>query len=295
MPMSFRALMRYSLASLCAVVFVAAVQAQPAAVRGAPGSPWPAVQPAVQLASTAIDDYRLGPGDTLGVLVFQNPDLSLDVRVSESGLISYPLIGSLAVGGQTLIEAQMALAQALRSGGYVRDPQVSLVLRQIRGNQVSVLGQVSRPGRFALEAFSTRVSDMLAAAGGITSAGDDWLVVTGSREGRPFRKEIDVPSLFGPQPSSDDIVLAPGDTLYVGKAPQFYIDGQAQKPGAHRLERGMTVRQALAAGGGPTARGSQNRLRVHRKDAQGRLVEAVPQMNDLVRPDDVIHVGESLF
>jgi polysaccharide export outer membrane protein len=90
-------------------------------------------------------------------------------------------------------------------------------------------------------------------------------------------------------------VLAPGDTLYVGKAPQFYIDGQAQKPGAHRLERGMTVRQALAAGGGPTPRGSQNRLRVHRKDAQGRLVEAVPQMNDLVRPDDVIHVGESLF
>jgi polysaccharide export outer membrane protein len=57
----------------------------------------------------------------------------------------------------------------------------------------------------------------------------------------------------------------------------------------------MTVRQALAAGGGPTARGSQNRLRVHRKDSQGRLVEAVPQMNDLVRPDDVIHVGESLF
>ena len=291
MSMNVRALMRCSLASLCAVIFVAAVQAQTAAVRGAPPSPWPAAQP----AGATIDDYRLGPGDTLGVLVFQNPDLSLDVRVSESGLISYPLIGSLSVGGQTLIEAQIALAQALRSGGYVRDPQVSLVLRQIRGNQVSVLGQVSRPGRFALEAFSTRVSDMLAAAGGITNASDDWLVVTGSREGRPFRKEIDVPSLFGPQPSSDDIVLAPGDTLYVGKAPQFYIDGQAQKPGAHRLERGMTVRQALAAGGGPTARGSQNRLRVHRKDSQGRLVEAVPQMNDLVRPDDVIHVGESLF
>jgi polysaccharide export outer membrane protein len=276
-----------SLAGLCALV--AAVQAQPAALRAPP--PWPAAQP----AGVAVDDYRLGPGDTLGVLVFQNPDLSLDVRVSESGLISYPLIGSLSVGGQTLIEAQAALARALRSGGYVRDPQVSLVLRQIRGNQVSVLGQVSRPGRFALEAFSTRVSDMLAAAGGITQAGDDWLVVTGSRDGRAFRKEIDVPSLFGPQPSSDDIVLAPGDTLYVGKAPQFYIDGQAQKPGAHRLERGMTVRQALAAGGGPTARGSQNRLRVHRKDAQGRLVEAVPQMNDLVRPDDVIHVGESRF
>lgn len=245
--------------------------------------------------ASAAGDYKLGPGDTIGVLVFQNPDLSLDARVSESGLISYPLVGSLNVGGLTLIEAQMALAQALRGGGYVREPQVSIVLRQIRGNQVSVLGQVSRPGRFALEAFNTRVSDMLAAAGGITATGDDILVVTGHRAGQPFRKAIDVPSLFGPQPSSDDIVLAPGDTLYVGKAPQFYIYGQAQKPGPHRLERGMTVRQALAAGGGPTVRGSQNRLRVHRKTAQGRLIEGVPEMSDLVLPDDVIHVGESLF
>ena len=193
---------------------------------------------------SAAGDYKLGPGDTIGVLVFQNPDLSLDARVSESGLISYPLIGALRMGGLTLIEAQMALAQALRSGGYVREPQVSIVLRQIRGNQVSVLGQVSRPGRFALEAFNTRVSDMLAAAGGITEAGDDLLVVTGIRAGQPFRKAIDIPSLFGPQPSSDDIVLAPGDTLYVSKAPQFYIYGQAQKPGPHRLQRGMTVRQA---------------------------------------------------
>ena len=81
----------------------------------------------------------------------------------------------------------------------------------------------------------------------------------------------------------------------MGKAPQFYIYGEAQKPGPHRLESGMTVRQALAAGGGPTARGSQNRLRLHRKDEQGRLSESAPDMNDVVRPDDVIHVGESLF
>jgi polysaccharide export outer membrane protein len=240
-------------------------------------------------------DYRLGPGDTIGVLVFQNQDLSLDAQVSESGVISYPLIGTVGVGGLTLVEAQASIALALRSGGYVRDPQVSIVLRQMRGHQVSVLGQVSRPGRFVLESLNTRVSDMLAAAGGINAAGDDLLVVTGTRAGQPFRRVIDVPALFAAQPSGDDIVLAAGDTLYVGKAPQFYIYGQAQKPGPHRLERGMTVRQALAAGGGPTARGSQNRLRLHRRDEQGRLVESAPSLGDGVRPDDVIHVGESLF
>ena len=245
--------------------------------------------------SVLASDYRLGPGDTIGVLVFQNPDLSLDAQVSESGVISYPLIGTVGVGGLTLVEAQAGIALALRSGGYVRDPQVSIVLRQMRGHQVSVLGQVNRPGRFVLERLNTRVSDMLAAAGGITAAGGDLLVVTGTRAGQPFRRVIDVPALFAAQPSGDDIVLAAGDTLYVGKAPQFYIYGEAQKPGPHRLERGMTVRQALAAGGGPTARGSQNRLRLHRRDEQGRLVESAPSLGDGVRPDDEIDVGESLF
>ncbi len=172
------------LIGLLAVVWAARVQAQGLA-------PPPSV-----LAS----DYRLGPGDTIGVLVFQNPDLSLDAQVSESGVISYPLIGTVGVGGLTLVEAQAGIALALRSGGYVRDPQVSIVLRQMRGHQVSVLGQVNRPGRFVLERLNTRVSDMLAAAGGITAAGGDLLVVTGTRAGQPFRRVIDVPALFAAQP-----------------------------------------------------------------------------------------------
>ena len=250
------------------------------------------VQPA---AAPATADYRLGPGDTIGVLVFQNPDLSIDARVAESGVVSYPLVGSLQLGGLTLPEAERKIADALRSGGFVRQPQVNIVLRQVRGNQVAVLGQVNRPGRFPLETFNTRVSDMLAAAGGVTPTGDDLLVLTGTREGQPFRKVIDIPALFGPQASQDDITLAAGDTLFVNKAPVFYIYGEAQKPGPYRVERGMTVMQALAAGGGPTARGNQRRLVLHRKDASGKVVEARPELSDLVRPDDVIYVRESLF
>ncbi len=260
---------------------VQAATAPPAA----PTAPAPAIS----------NDYRLGPGDTLGVLVFQNPDLSLDVRVSESGVVSYPLIGSLQLGGLTLPEAERKIADALRSGGFVRQPQVSIVLRQVRGNQVAVLGQVNRPGRFPLETFNTRVSDMLAAAGGVTPTGDDLLVVTGTRNGQAFRKVIDIPALFGATPSQDDIVLAAGDTLFINKAPVFYIYGEAQKPGPYRVERGMTVMQALAAGGGPTARGSQRRLILHRKDVNGKVVETQPELSDLVRPDDVIFVRESLF
>jgi polysaccharide export outer membrane protein len=240
-------------------------------------------------------DYRLGAGDAIGVQVYQSPDLSVDARVSESGVISYPLIGSVQLGGLTISEAEKKIGDALKSGGFVKVPQVNIVLRQVRGNQVAVLGQVSRPGRFPLETFNTRVSDMLAAAGGTTATGDDVLIVTGQRDGKPFRKVIDIPALFLNEKSDEDIVLAGGDTLYVNKAPMFYIYGEAQRPGPYRIERGMTVMQALAQGGGPTARGSQNRLKLHRRDASGKVVEITPNLNDPIRPEDVLYVRESLF
>jgi len=210
-------------------------------------------------------------------------------------VISYPLVGSVQLGGLTISEAEKKIADALRTGGFVKVPQVNIVLRQVRGNQVAVLGQVTRPGRFPLETFNTRVSDMLAAAGGTTPTGDDELIVTGQRNGKPFRKVIDIPALFQKERTDNDIVLAGGDTLYVDKAPVFYIYGEAQKPGPYRIERGMTVMKALALGGGPTVRGSQNRLRLHRRDAAGNVTETTPKLNDPVQAEDVIYVRESIF
>lgn len=258
----------------------------------------PNVQPAAKPAAPAApanQDYRLGAGDAIGVQVYQSPDLTVDARVSESGVIGYPLVGSVQLGGLTIAEAEKKIADALRTGGFVKVPQVNIVLRQVRGNQVAVLGQVSKPGRFPLETFNTRVSDMLATAGGTTATGDDVLIVTGQREGQPFRKVIDIPALFLNAKTDEDILLAAGDTLYVNKAPTFYIYGEAQRPGPYRIERGMTVMQALAQGGGPTIRGSQNRMRLHRRDANGKVVETSPQLTDPVRPEDVLYVRESLF
>ena len=75
----------------------------------------------------------------------------------------------------------------------------------------------------------------------------------------------------------------------------FYIYGEAQRPGAFRIERGMTIMQALATGGGPTGRGSERRLRLHRKAVDGSIVQITPQLTDAVEPNDVIYVNESLF
>lgn len=240
-------------------------------------------------------DYTLGAGDAIRIQVFQNPDLTLDTRVSEKGAVTYPLIGSVQLGGLTLAGAEKRIAAALKDGGFVQQPQVNITLMQVRGNQVSVLGQVNRPGRFPLETFNTRVSDMLAAAGGATPGGADVVIVTGQRDGKPYRKEIDVPSLFLSEGSEEDIVLSGGDTLYVHRAPMFYVYGEAQRPGAYRIERDMTVMQALALAGGPTLRGTDSRLRLHRKNGNGEIAQLDPSLDEHVRPDDVIYVRESLF
>ena len=240
-------------------------------------------------------EYRLGSGDSIRVQVFQNPDLTVEARVSENGSISYPLIGSVQLGGLSIGAAEKRIADALVKGGYLKSPQVNINLLQVRGNQVAVLGQVQRPGRFPLETSNVRASEMLAAAGGVTPLGDDQLIITGTRKGQPFRKVIDIPSLFANARPEDDIQLQDGDSLFVNRAPVFYIYGEAQRPGPYRVERGMTVMQAIAAGGGITPRGSQNRLLLNRKNANGTVVQTSPKLTDPVQPDDVIYVRESLF
>ena len=136
---------------------------------------------------------------------------------------------------------------------------------------------------------------MLANAGGATASGDDIAIVTGVRNGKSFRQQIDIPSIFLAEKLQDDIVLQGGDIIYVHRAPVFYIYGETQRPGSFRLERDMTVMQALAQGGGPTARGTEKRLRLHRKDANGNVQQQEPHLTDAVLPNDVIYVKESLF
>ena len=240
-------------------------------------------------------DYQLGAGDTVRVLVFQSPDLTVEARVSENGNISMPLIGSIGIGGMSITDAEKKIAGAFRTGGFLQQPQINIVLLQVRGSQVAVLGRVNRPGRFPLETANMRVTDVLAMAGGTTPDGNDVVVLTGIREGKPFRREIDIAAMFIGERPADNLTVMGGDTLYVHRAPQFYIYGEAQRSGPYRIERGMTVMQGLAMGGGPTPRGSETRLRLHRRDANGTVQQLTPALTDRLLPDDVIYVRESLF
>jgi len=240
-------------------------------------------------------EYVLGPGDIIRITVFQNPDLTTETRVSEKGMMTFPLLGAVSVGGKSTSAAEAEIAARLRDGGFVRQPQVNVLPLQIRGNQVSVLGQVNKPGRFPLETANLRLSDMIATAGGISPIGADLVIFVGVRNGKQLRREIDLPSLFLSGDMSNDMVMTAGDIIYVHRAPMFYIYGEVNRPGAFRLERNMSVMQGLASGGGTTSRGTTRGLRIHRRMPDGSLKVVEPGLDDLLKADDVIYVRESLF
>lgn len=250
---------------------------------------------AAQASGTASAQYRLASGDVIRITVFQNPDLTLEARVSETGVISFPLLGSVAIGDLTLLQAEKKIADSLREGNFVKQPQVSILVTQVRGHQVSVLGHVGRPGRFPLELAETKLTDILATAGGIAATGADTVVLVGRRNGRPYRAEIDLPSIFGPGRRSDDVVLQNGDVIWVERAPVVYVYGEVARPGSLRLERGMSLVQALASAGGITQRGTARGLKVHRRDVEGKVQILDVQMNDSLLADDVVYVRESVF
>jgi polysaccharide export outer membrane protein len=251
--------------------------------------------PAAAPANANAEQQMLGTGDVVRMSVYQNPDLSVEARISELGQINVPLIGAVAIGGLSVPQAQQRIEKLLRDGGFVLRPQVTLQIVQIRSSQVSILGQVAKPGRFPIDMVGSKVSEMIAAAGGVLPTGADVVTLVGTRDGQPVKIDIDLPAILQAGRSELDMTVENGDIVYVDRAPSVYIYGEVQRPGQLRLERGMTLMQALAQGGGLTPRGTERGIRVTRKDEAGvpRVYEI--KLNDKLQRDDVVYVKESLF
>ncbi|MCV2365059.1 polysaccharide export protein EpsE [Paucibacter sp. DJ1R-11] len=283
--MTKKSLSLSSLSGLALVAALAAVQAPAAAQTSA----------TVGAGAAATLEYRLGSGDVLRISVYQNQDLTLETRVAESGMISFPLLGNIRIGGLSATQAEKLIADGLKNGNFVKNPQVTVVVLQVKGNQASVLGQVNRPGRYPIETADMRLTDLLANAGGIAVTGAEVLVLSGTRNGQPYRAEIDLPGIFEPGGREQDVLIQNGDVVWVERAPMVYIYGEVQRPGPMRLERGMTVMQSLATGGGITQRGTEKGIRVHRKGPDGKVQVLQIPMDESLRDGDVVYVKESLF
>ncbi|HYG55800.1 MAG TPA: polysaccharide export protein EpsE [Burkholderiales bacterium] len=237
----------------------------------------------------------LGPGDTVRITVLRHPDLTTEGRITEDGRLNVPLVGLVSLQGKTPDAAAREIAGLLKSGGYLVNPQIDVAVLEARSRQVSVLGFVTRPGRYMLDGTSAKVTDVLAMAGGLVPAASDTAIVTRARDGKSESVSVDLAAIIQKGDLGKDIEVGSGDSVFVPKAPVVYVYGEVARGGSYRIEPDMTVMQAISLAGGITPRGSENRIKLRRKEGDGKWTETSASPRDRVAADDVIYVREGLF
>jgi polysaccharide export outer membrane protein len=250
------------------------------------------------VASALEQEYQIGEGDLLKVTVYANPDLDTVTRVSGEGRITFPLIGEVAVNGMTTAQAQKLIADKLR-GGFIKKPEVSVFIQEYKSKKVTTLGEFIKPGLIELRGNAT-LMEVISNAGGVTANAGDTLVIKRKilKPGAaPSEDEtITVPLLefLEGRATGGQVMVADGDSIYVPRAAFAFVSGAVRTPGVYKITQGLTVLKAITLAGGFTQRAAKGKVSVIRKTAEGEQ-SSPARLEDLVQPDDVVVVPESLF
>lgn len=242
---------------------------------------------------------RIGPGDELEITIFGASDLSAHGRVDADGNIFIPLVGSVPVGGLTSPEAGRAIANKLQEKSVLNQPQVSVFVREYGSGQISVAGEVVKPGVYSALG-PHRLLDILQMAGGLTEKAGDSVTIghRGTTEVNTIKLSKDPAAL-----ANSNVDLQPGDTVIVAKAGIVYVLGEVNRPGGFvsNSAGGFTVLQVMAAAGGPTHLASEGKTLMLRRNANGLQQIPIPLGQMLrgkkpdipVQPDDIVFVPGS--
>lgn len=263
-----------------------------AAAAAAAATTTPAPAPVAPGAEPVI---KLGVGDTIAIDVYGKPDLKTTTYIADDGTVLVPLAGPVAVVGLSPAAASARVADAYKRGEFLVNPQVSITVVSSRSQQLSVLGQVGKEGRYSFES-STTVFDLIALAGGRKEDASNvvYLLRTDAR-GTTTRTPINLDSLADPSADLPQIRFESGDTLFVPRAARFYVQGEVTKPDQYLLDGDLTVMEAIARAGGITRRGSASRIEIKRRRPDGSYETRSVKPTDRIQADDVIRVKESIF
>jgi polysaccharide biosynthesis/export protein len=238
---------------------------------------------------------ELGPGDTVAIKVFGQPDMDGTSYVADDGTIHLPLVGSVQVAGLSPSQVSLKIERALKDGAFLVNPHVSVTLTQSVSQLVSVLGEIARPGTYQVNG-NTTIFQLLALAGGATvNSADVIFLIRSEGNGNESRYPISLKGYNDSKSALPSQKLKGGDSVFIPRASQFFIYGEVQQPNEYRLESGMTVVEAIARAGGLTPRGSDRRVDIKRKGPDGRDMTIRAKQSDPVQANDVIHVKESIF
>lgn len=243
----------------------------------------------------------LAPGDVVKITVYGNADLTTVARVSEQGTISFPLIGEVMLGGVSTFDAEKSIANSLGSGGFVKNAVVSIFIQERSGMMLSsatILGQVLRSGKYSLEQESAEsvnsLIGLLAKAGGTTEKSAGHLFLIRQKDGKESKDRVDLVSLLQQGNMEENIILENGDVVLVPEMDVFYIYGEVQRPGRYRLERDMTILQAVAVASGLTPRGNEKGILLHRQE-NGKTQALKTNLTEHLKANDVVYVKSLIF
>lgn len=165
----------------------------------------------------------------------------------------------------------------------------------VSSRDVAVVGQLLRPAKYGIQGGMRKISDFISVAGGPTEYAGEVLFFTTSVSGTPLTEQINIDELFKAPNSVQNKQVYPGDVIYVPKAPQVYVYGEVQRPGMYKIDKNMTVMQAIAKAGGLTMRGTQRSVKLHRKDERNEVIKQTPSLTSVLQDEDVLYIEESLL
>lgn len=171
--------------------------------------------PAPVSASTQDYSYVIGPGDSLNIVVWRNPELSLSVAVRPDGKIATPLVDELVVQGKNSVDVAREIEKSLSK--YVRDPVVTVIVTSFVGpysEQVRVVGEAAKPQVLAYRQKMTLL-DVMIAVGGLTdfAAGNNATILRGGTGGTQY--SVRLKDLIKRGDISANVEMRPGDILII--------------------------------------------------------------------------------
>jgi len=230
-----------------------------------------------------VEGYILGPGDVIEVTIADSPDYKGHAPIEADGTVVLPLIGRVTAANLSLTRFRGDIRDLLIKGGYFVRPEVSVVLVTAASRYATVLGEVGSPGVVALDRVY-HLSEVIARVGGTKSA-DTVTLTSPSGQSKDYSL-----SAIATAAGDGDPVVEPGAKIFVAAAKTFYIYGQVAQPGTFPIDPGLTVRQAIARGGGLTQLGSERKVKLFRANREMKA-----SLDEKILPGDTVVVGERFF
>jgi len=258
-------------------------------------------QPLATAAASSPMPAPIGPGDALDVSESRTPEFHSQVRVSAAGTVTLPMIHEVQIGGLDEQGAARDIEAALIAKGMLLHPQVSVLVTAWAGQDVSVLGEVARPGVYPYT-LHHRLLDLISAASGVAPNAGRLVNIYHRLDPQTPHPVVLDPS--GADASHDhNPELLPGDTVQVSRAGLVFVVGDVVRPGGFAVDpaQGLTVVQALTLAWGPSPNAALGKALLIREQKGGRTLTTLNlkrmmhgQVPDQpIRDRDILYVPDS--